>query len=109
MQAKRKEDAERYEEALATWKILERERDERVKLQRQRYQEEKDRWNRERAEAKQEGRKAGMAKPVLGPIEPKPGGKPVHPTHQKKATQVMDEDESEGEEMDEETSGNDSD
>ncbi|KAM5538937.1 hypothetical protein V8D89_007432 [Ganoderma adspersum] len=92
LQAKRKEDSKRYEEALAAWKIFEREHD------------------KEKAEAKQQGWKAGMAKPVLGPIEPKPGGKPVHPSRQKKATQVMDEDESEGpgEEMDEETSGSDS-
>lgn len=100
LQAKRKEDVERYEGALAAWKILEKERDERVKAQRERYREDKERWDIEKVEATQQGRKVAMARPVLGRIEPKPGGKPVHPNRRKRVAPAAGEEESEQEERD---------
>ena len=97
LQAKKKADTERHKKALAAWKVLEKARDERVKAQRDRFQKEMDEWAAEKLLAKQEGRKVELARPVLGPIEAKPKGKPTRSNRRKKAAPVSNQ-ESESEE-----------
>lgn len=66
----RKAEKERYDAQMDAWKAKEEARKQRVTVQRQQYHDALAEWERERAVAKQEHRRSGLVKPLLGKIEP---------------------------------------
>ncbi|KAI0072523.1 hypothetical protein K474DRAFT_1604925, partial [Panus rudis PR-1116 ss-1] len=95
--AQRKSQREAYAHALAEWKILNKDHLERNQQRRTQYQEEKTRWELERALAKAEGRQARWAKPKQHGIE-----KPIRRPKLELNAEEADKDEDESDrEMDE--------
>ncbi|KAI0363026.1 hypothetical protein BV20DRAFT_920894, partial [Pilatotrama ljubarskyi] len=74
-QEREKAEKEKYQESLEEWRKLKAARDKRVEAQRMRYKDALSQWEQEKQLAKQEGRRPGWSKPLLGQLErlpPKP-------------------------------------